>query len=127
MHADQEDAFTTPREFGPASVGPGDRRYLDLVSGFNRRWQAAPEHIRLVGSTEQVVRAVQEAVDTGKRLSIRSGGHSYGDFTYHADVDIIVDLGMMNDISYDPHRKAFAVQSGAQLGRSTNGCSAAGA
>ncbi|BCK71609.1 FAD-linked oxidase [Streptomyces libani subsp. rufus] len=116
MHADQEDAFTTPREFGPASIGPDDRRYLDLVSGFNRRWQAAPEHIRLVGSTEQVVRAVQEAVDTGKRLSIRSGGHSYGDFTYHKDVDIIVDLGMMNDISYDPHRKAFAVQSGAQLG-----------
>lgn len=117
MHADQEEAFTKPREFGPLTVRPDDRRYLDLVSGFNRRWQAAPDYIHLAGSTEQVVRAVQEAVDTGKRLSIRSGGHSYGDFTYNRDVDIIVDLSMMDGISYDPHRKAFAVESGAQLGQ----------
>ncbi|WP_066927546.1 FAD-dependent oxidoreductase [Streptomyces sp. NBRC 110611] len=99
------------------TVRPNDRRYLDLVSGFNRRWQAAPDSVRLAGSTKHVVRAVQEAVSAGKRLSIRSGGHSYGDFTYHKDVDIIVDLSMMNSISYDPHRRAFAIESGAQLGQ----------
>ncbi|WP_433859349.1 FAD-dependent oxidoreductase [Streptomyces kronopolitis] len=99
------------------TVRPEDQRYSELVSGFNRRWRSEPEYVRLAGSTEQVLRAVQEAVDAGKRLSVRSGGHSYANLVYHKDVDVIVDLSMMNKIYFDPHRTAFAIESGAKLGQ----------
>ncbi len=117
MQDDQQFRPEATPVFGPATVGRNDRRYEELTWGFNRRWRSRPEYVRLAGKTEHVVRAVQEAVDTGKRLSVRSGGHSYADLAYHKDVDIIVDLSMMNDISYDPRRKAFAIQSGAKLGQ----------
>ncbi|MEU6131750.1 FAD-binding protein [Saccharopolyspora sp. NPDC047091] len=102
--------------FGPTTVGPDDPRYAELVVGFNRRWHARPDSVRLVGSTEQVADAVREAVRTGKRLSVRSGGHSYADFVYNAETELIIDLSLMREIGYDPRRRAFAVQSGAQLG-----------
>ncbi|MFF5129481.1 FAD-dependent oxidoreductase [Streptomyces syringium] len=116
MPVEREDVSAQEPEFGPVSIGPDDRRYPELVSGFNRRWSAAPESVRMAGKSEHVAKAVQSAVSTGKRLSIRSGGHSYADFTYNKDVEVIVDLSMMNDIYYDPRRKAFAIESGAQLG-----------
>jgi hypothetical protein len=117
MVTQQQQTTTMPTEpeFGPVTVGPGDPRYAELVSGFNRRWTATPESVRLVGTTSQVVQAVHEALGAGKRLSIRSGGHCYADFTYHKDVDIVIDLSLMNAIYYDQHRTSFAIESGAQL------------
>ena len=105
------------RLFGAVAVHPEDARYEELVVGVNKRWVASPESVRLVGSTEQVLQVVQEAVSTGKRLSVRSGGHCYADFVCHPDTDLILDVSGMNRISYDPLRRAFEVQSGAQLGR----------
>ena len=57
-------------------IGPGDPRYADLIRrGFNKRFASKPDYVRLVGSTLQVVGAVQDAVREGLRLSVRSGGH----------------------------------------------------
>src|SRR5438094_870427 len=48
---------------GPDKVGPEDPRYADLVRrGFNKRFAGKPDYVRLVGSTAQVVDAVQDAV-----------------------------------------------------------------
>ncbi|MFF2808812.1 FAD-binding oxidoreductase [Streptomyces sp. NPDC058000] len=95
------------------SVTKADRQYADLVSGLNQRYTAAPEAIRLARSTEQVVGVVQEAVRQGKRLSVRSSGHCYEDFVYQPDVQVILDMSGMHDISYDPVRNAIAIESGA--------------
>ncbi len=102
---------------GPVTVGPNDPRYSELVVGHNRRWVATPDSVHLVGTTNQVRHVVQEAIRAGKRVSIRSGGHCYADFVYNSAAELIIDLSLMDQVYYDPKRKAFAVESGAQLGR----------
>ncbi|MFC5720459.1 FAD-binding oxidoreductase [Streptomyces gamaensis] len=98
---------------GAVTVRPGDGRYPDLVRGVNQRWCGAPEYVRLVTSTEHVVAAVQEAVDAGKRVAVRSGGHCYENFVYHQDVQVVIDMSAMADVYFDPARHAFAVEAGA--------------
>jgi len=109
--------FGDASSLGPPAVGPDDPRYSELVVGQNRRWVAAPHSVHLVRTTNQVHAVVQEAIRTGKRVSVRSGGHCYADFVYNAAVELIIDLSLMDQVYYDPKRNAFAVESGAQLGR----------
>ena len=116
--ATDEATGTTASTFcptGPVTVTPADPRYADLVSGLNQRWSARPESVRLVHTTDQVVAAVGEAATAGKRISLRSGGHCYEDFVYNADVQVVIDMSEMDDISYDDRMRAFAVQPGAKL------------
>lgn len=100
-----------------AVVGPTDHRYADLRRGTNQRWVGSPDEIRLVTTTDEVVKAVQDAVDSGRRLAVRSGGHCYENFTTQEDIAIVVDLSQLADVSYDAERRAFAVQPGVPLGR----------
>lgn len=102
-------------DFPPVQVGPADARYPDLVRGNNLRYVGNPEYVRLVSSTDQVVRAVQDAVSSGKRLAVRSGGHCYENFVADPSVQVVIDLSQFSDVSYDPSRQAFAVQAGATL------------
>ena len=97
------------------TVRPGDLRYPGLTAGHNRRFTSNPDYVALVGSTEQAVRAVSEAVAAGRRLSVVSGGHCFADFAYHPEVRAIIDTSPLADISYDPDRRAFAVGAGTQL------------
>ncbi|MBB5158001.1 FAD-binding oxidoreductase [Saccharopolyspora phatthalungensis] len=101
--------------FGPVTVTPAQQQYPDLVRGLNQRYIGHPEEVRLVDSTEQVVRAVQDAVHAGKRLSVRSGGHCLEDFVYHPDVQVVIDVSRLNGVYYDAVRRAVAVESGATL------------
>ncbi|MET9338097.1 thiamine pyrophosphate-dependent enzyme [Nonomuraea sp. NPDC003804] len=97
------------------SVYPDDPRYQELTVGYNQRWVGSPDYVRLVSSTDQVVRAVQEAVDRGKRLSVVSGGHCLAPFVFNSDVDVVIDLSGLNGVAFDPRRQAFAVEGGARL------------
>ncbi|MFB6888076.1 FAD-binding oxidoreductase [Kitasatospora sp. NPDC056327] len=97
------------------TVTPDQPRYADLVSGFNPRWEARPEGVRLPRTTAQVVRAVQDAADKRQRLTVRGGGHCYEDFVYNPEVEIVVDMNLMNAVGYDPGRRAFEVEAGATL------------
>ncbi|MFE4052929.1 FAD-binding oxidoreductase [Streptomyces sp. YIM B13518] len=112
-------AAGSPADAGaaPVTVRPADRRYADLRRGTNQRWVGSPEHIVLATSTADVVRAVQQAVDSGRRLAVRSGGHCYENFTTSDDIAVLLDLSRMDDIAYDERRRAFSVQPGAALGR----------
>ncbi|MFF5858916.1 FAD-binding oxidoreductase [Streptomyces sp. NPDC012751] len=103
----------TTRAPAGLTVTRADRQYADLVSGLNQRYVARPESIRLVRSTAEVVAAVQQAVDEGKRISVRSSGHCYEDFVYHPDVQMIVDMSGMCEVYHDERRGAVAVESGA--------------
>ncbi len=101
--------------FPAVSIRPHDARYRDLVSGANQRWTARPESVRLVSSGEQVREAVQQAVDAGKRLTVRGGGHCYEDFVFNDAVETVLDLSEMNGVRYDERFHAFEVQGGATL------------
>jgi FAD binding domain/Berberine and berberine like len=98
-------------------IGPDDLRYADLVRrGFNKRFAGKPDYVRLVGSTEQVVNAVQDAVRDKLRVAVRSGGHCLEDFVSDPAVRVVIDTSLMTSIYYDPDMGAFAVESGATLG-----------
>lgn len=102
--------------FGPVSVRPDDPRYADLVRRGNRRFVGTPDEVRVVGSTEQVVAAVRDAVRSGRRLAVRGGGHCFEGFVDDPAVRMVVDLSGLTGVYHDPARSAFAVEAGATLG-----------
>ncbi|QQZ19400.1 FAD-binding oxidoreductase (plasmid) [Rhodococcus sp. 21391] len=90
-------------------------RYPDFVRGNNQRWVGRPETVVLPQSTPQVVKAVQQAVSNGKRISVRSGGHCYEDFVYNAETQVVIDLSGMESVGFDEKRDAFYVEPGATV------------
>ncbi|MDC0766583.1 BBE domain-containing protein [Streptomyces sp. HD] len=111
------DGVSCPPPPGPAMVGRGEPRFPSLASrGYNRRFVGRPEHVWVVGTTAHVVRAVQQAVDSGRRITVRSGAHGFENFVADPAVEVVVDMSAMNAVAYDPGRRAFAVEAGALLG-----------
>ncbi|NJC11463.1 FAD/FMN-containing dehydrogenase [Micromonospora profundi] len=104
-----------PPPIGPVTVRPADVRYEELVQGRNKRYAASPDYVRVVGSTQQVVQAVHDAVRAGQRVVVRSGGHCLSDFVDNPAVQVIIDLAGMTQVYFDPARNAFAVEAGATL------------
>jgi hypothetical protein len=102
---------------GPATVTPDDPRYQDLrLRGYNKRFVAQPESVRIVGSTAHVVQAVNQAVRDGKRIAIRSGGHCLEALVDDPEVQTIIDFTEMRNVAYDASRRAFVIEPGATLG-----------
>ena len=101
-----------------AEVNPGDPLYRDLqLRGYNRRFVGTPDSVFVVDDTDQVVNAVDAVVASGKKLAVRSGGHCTEGFVDDPAVQCVIDLGQMDSVYYDRHRRAFAVEAGATLGR----------
>ncbi len=98
-------------------VGPDDPRYRAVVDKrFNKRFMASPDYLRLVGSTDQVVSAVEEAVREGRRLAVMSDGHCLEGFVSDPRVRVIIDVSSMKRVTYDAERSAVAVEAGATVG-----------
>jgi FAD binding domain/Berberine and berberine like len=101
-----------------AEVNPTDPLYRDLqLRGYNRRFIGTPDSVFIVDDTDQVVDAVDAVVASGKKLAVRSGGHCTEGLVDDPTVQCVIDLGQMDSVYYDPHRRAFAVEAGATLGR----------
>ncbi|SDH08453.1 aclacinomycin oxidase [Lentzea fradiae] len=98
-------------------IGPEDVRYENLVRGNNFRFVARPDEIRVPTSTEQVVRAVDEAVRSGRRIAVRSGGHCFENLTAAPEFRTLLDLSALDEVGYDSAKKAFVVRPGATLGQ----------
>ncbi|MYW67489.1 FAD-binding protein [Streptomyces sp. SID8379] len=99
------------------TVTSSDPRYVDLTArGYNARFAARPDSIRLVHTTAQVIAAVKDAVSGGKRIAVRGGGHCLDGLVDDPDVKVLIDMSEMNAVSYDTARGAFCVEAGAQLG-----------
>ncbi|MFH9354217.1 FAD-binding oxidoreductase [Kitasatospora sp. NPDC017646] len=117
-HAQDTPAPGQPPEPGGGGslVTPQDPRYAALSTrGSNKRFTARPDAFRLVTTTEEVARAVGDAVRAGKRIAVRSGGHCYENVVGDPAVRLVLDLGGMNAVTYDARRRAFMVEAGAQL------------
>ena len=101
----------------PERIGPADPRYQTVVDKrFNKRYSARPDYVRLVRSTEEVVAAVQDAVDENRRVVVTSGGHCLEGFVADPDVRVIIDVSPMKRIYYDKKMRAIAVEPGATVG-----------
>ena len=96
-------------------VLPDDPRFGDLAHGFNQRWIGSPAFVALCSDAGQVAQAVQMAVDGGLRLTVRSGGHCYEDFSSGNDGGVIVDLSPMAAVGRDAASGLYSVEPGAQL------------
>src|SRR3954463_6398517 len=100
-------------------IGPEDPRYRAVVDKrFNKRFIARPDYVRMVGSTEQVMAAVEEAVRDGRRLVVTGGGHCLEGFVSDPEVKVIVDISPMKGITFDANRGAICVEAGATVGES---------
>jgi aclacinomycin oxidase len=98
-------------------IGPDDPRYRAVIEKqFNKRFRASPDYVRLAGSTDQVVSAVEEAVREGRRLAVTSGGHCLEGFVSDPDVRVIIDVSAMKRVYYDADMGAVAVEAGATVG-----------
>jgi aclacinomycin oxidase len=98
-------------------ITPNDIRYPDLAGKrFNKRFTGRPEYIRLPESTQEVVESVQDAVNTKRRLVVRSGGHCLEGFVTDPAVQVLIDMSLMTNIDYDAERSAFVVEAGATVG-----------
>jgi hypothetical protein len=104
-------------QIGGGKIGPGDPRYRRVVDKrFNKRFQAEPDYVRLAGSTDQVISAVQAAVREDLRLAVTSGGHCLEGFVSDPDVRVIIDVSPMKRVYYDAETDAVAVEAGATVG-----------
>jgi len=96
---------------------PQDSRYRAIVEKrFNKRFTGSPDYVCAAGSNDDVVAAVQAAVDAGLRLAVTSGGHCLEGFVSDPEVRVVLDVSAMKRIEYDPAMRAIAVECGATVG-----------
>jgi FAD/FMN-containing dehydrogenase len=99
------------------AFGPDDPRYRAVTERqFNRRFRAAPDYVRPVGSTAEAIVAVETALREGRRLAVTSGGHCLEGFVSDPEVRALLDLSPMRRIGWDPERRAVEVEAGATVG-----------
>ena len=110
-----------PQEYSCCQVFPGaiiecdDPRYDTLVRGFNQRFVGNPRYVHLCGTSEQVVQAVQHALDQKLRITVRGGGHCYENFVSDNKDGVIIDLSALNAVSADQTQTLFCVEGGCTL------------
>lgn len=109
--------YRPPMPPGLVTVTPDDARYQDLLlRRYNKRLSSQPEAVHVVGTTNAVVRAVNDAVAMGKRITVRSGGHCLDGLVDDPSVQIIIDFTEMRAVKFDPSMNAFMIEPGATLG-----------
>src|SRR5262245_35389397 len=108
---------TTDSTVASSKIGAEHPQYAAVVNKqFNKRFTASPDYVRLAASADQVVTAVQEAVNDRLRPVVTSGGHCLEGFVSDPNVRVIVDVSPMKRIYYDAEHRAVAVEAGATVG-----------
>jgi hypothetical protein len=108
---------------GPIEVDSNDVRYEALRRGFNQRWIAKPDYVVVATSADDVVSALAKfrsnPANSGRRITVRSGGHCYENFVSSGDVGVIIDVSQMNRVYFDPKMDAYCIEAGATNWHST--------
>ncbi|HUJ33874.1 MAG TPA: FAD-binding oxidoreductase [Solirubrobacteraceae bacterium] len=99
----------------------GEAGYEEARVGrvFNaRRPDRHPAAVLLAESEDDVIAGVRLARDRGLKVSVRAGGHSWAAWSLRDDA-VLIDLGRMGEIGYDPDTgiatASPAVKGGAEL------------
>ena len=104
-------------EASTVKIGPDDPRYRDVVEKrFNKRYSARPDYVRIAASMDDVIAAVQDAVNEDRRLVVTSGGHCLEGFVADPDVRVILDVSPMKGVYHDERLGAIVVEAGATVG-----------
>jgi FAD/FMN-containing dehydrogenase len=109
---------------GPAGLAGrlllrGDAGYEQARTGriFNaRRPDRFPAAVLLARDDEDVAAGVRLAARRGWTVSVRSGGHSWAAWSLRDDA-LLIDLGAMREISYDPATHLASARPAVQGGR----------
>jgi FAD/FMN-containing dehydrogenase len=72
--------------------------------------------VLLAGNDDDVVAGVALAAERGWTVSVRSGGHSWAAWSLRDDA-LLIDLGLLRDISYEPETGIARVRPAVQGGR----------
>ncbi|MDF2193376.1 FAD-binding oxidoreductase [Paraflavitalea sp. CAU 1676] len=98
-------------------ITPDDIRYADLAQKrFNKRFQGQPHYIFLPTTTQEVIEALQYAVDHRLRPVVRSGGHCLEGFVSDPSAQVLIDTSLMTSLSFDELKGAFAIEAGVTVG-----------
>ena len=94
---------------------PGDRDYQPDQLLYNPRFrdQRPPQAIAYCKSARDVQACVRFAADTGTRMRVRNGGHSYGGWS--SGTGLVVDVAGMNKMKVDHKTMTATIESGAVL------------
>lgn len=96
---------------------PDDARYRAVLDRqFNKRFRAHPDYVCIARSTDDVIAAVQTAVDEGRRLVVTSGGHCLEGFVSDPQARVILDVSPMKRVAHDDAMRAVCVEAGATVG-----------
>ena len=103
-----------------ASISKQDPRYEILKRSRNLRWTSSPDEavhsIELCESSDDVVATLQRVVDTGRRPTIRSGGHCYEDFVVNNPGGAILDLSLLTSSRLPGDGDRYRISAGEVLG-----------
>jgi FAD/FMN-containing dehydrogenase len=82
---------------------------------WNATVDSTPEAIARCADSEDVRRAVSFAIDHGRPIAVRGGGHSLPGFST-CDDGVVIDLSLMRGISVDPGSRSARAQGGVTVG-----------
>ena len=100
---------------GPV-LGPDDSGYDDARKLWNAGIDRRPAVIARCQSAADVSRAVLFAREHGLEIAVRGGAHSPGG-SASVDDGLMIDLGLLNQVTVDPDAKRARVGGGALLGQ----------
>jgi len=93
---------------------PADEAYEEARKIWNAMIDKRPAVIARCRSTDDVVRAVGFARESGLSLAVRGGGHNIAGNAL-CDAGIVIDLSGMKAVSVDPQTRRAVVEGGATL------------
>ncbi|MGC1303963.1 MAG: FAD-binding protein [Caulobacteraceae bacterium] len=84
--------------------------------GFDRRWYARRlEAVYVPTTQDQVASCVAAALSAyGRDVRVASGRHCYEDFVYNDGVRAVIDMSALNQVGFDPVRKAYFIDAGCE-------------
>ena len=95
--------------------GPGDSGFDDGRGLWNVRFDRRPDLVVRCSTGGDVKAAVDHARETGMRLSVKGGGHSYAANSV-TEGGLLIDLSHMKAITVDSEAKSVVVEGGVTCG-----------
>ncbi|HEU4746329.1 MAG TPA: FAD-binding oxidoreductase [Anaerolineales bacterium] len=112
-------------EFKDRVIAPGDPDYDRARTVFYGGVDRHPAVIIKVADTNDVIRVVNLARESGLELAVRSGGHSSAGHSV-SEGGIVLDLSNMKDLQIDPESRTAWVETGFTAGQLTTALGAHG-
>ena len=112
-------------KFKDRVIAPGDPDYDRARTVFYGGVDRHPAVIIKVADTNDVIRVVNLARESGLELAVRSGGHSSAGHSV-SEGGIVLDLSNMKDLQIDPESRTAWVETGFTAGQLTTALGAHG-